>query len=244
MRDPRDVVQGRIEAEVKGRAGSAQINAQNKARQAVNKAVSNTAQKAKGGGAPKPEKKKGWWPFGRKEAAAEAPACGSCGKEVDASWEVCPYCGTGLGAPKAPAGRPTMMPPGGAPVPAAPPPSGGPMIAGNKTVAIDIEQLKGPKRELVGWLVVMSGNQKGLDFRIFAGKNSLGAAADNDIVITDDYLSSRHAVIRYEDGKYELVDNESTNGTYVNEKKVTREELIDNDTLRLGRTELRFKALY
>jgi hypothetical protein len=243
MRDPRDVVQGRIEAEVKGRVGSAEYKAKAKARQAVSSAVSKSAQKPKA--APKAEKK-GWWPFGKKDAAAEAPACGSCGKEVDASWEVCPYCGTNLGAAKAapPVSRQTMMPPGGAPVPAAPPPSGGPMIAGNKTVAIDIEQLKGPKRELVGWLVVMSGNQKGLDFRIFAGKNSLGAAADNDIVITDDYLSSRHAVIRYEDGKYEVVDNESTNGTYVNEKKVTREELIDNDTLRLGRTELRFKALY
>ncbi len=241
MRDPRDVVQGRIESEVKGRVGNAEYKAKAKARQAVNNAVSKSGQKSKP--AAKPKEKKGWWPFGKKEAAEAAPACGSCGREVDASWEVCPYCGTALGAGAAPPSRPTALPAGGPPVPAAPP-SGGPMIQGNKTVAIDIEQLKGPKRELVGWVVVMSGNQKGLDFRIFAGKNSLGAAADNDVVITDEYLSSRHAVVRFEDGKYEVVDSESTNGTFVNGKKVTREELVDNDTLRLGRTDLRFKALY
>jgi hypothetical protein len=234
MRDPRDVVRGQIEASVKGKVGNVEYKAKNKARQAANNAVSNTGKKVKGAA---PKKKKGWWPFGGKEEQTDAPACGACGREVDASWEVCPYCGSSLAAPKAAAAP-------AAPVPNAPPAPGGPIIAGNKTVAIDIESLKGPKRELVGWLVVMSGNQKGLDFRIFAGKNSLGAAADNDIVITDDYLSSRHAVIRFEDGKYDVIDNESTNGTFVNDKKVSKEELIDNDTLRLGRTELRFKALY
>lgn len=233
MRDPRDVVRGRVEGAIQGRINSVEVDAKMKARQVGNSAMNKATGKVQAA-APK---KKGWWPFGKKDAAPAAAGCPSCQKPIlDASWDLCPYCGTSLAAPAPP-------PPGMAPVPQAPAP-GGPMIAGNKTVAIDLEQLKGPKRELVGWLVVMSGNQKGLDFRIFAGKNALGAAADNEVVITDDYLSSRHAVIRYEDGKYEVLDNESTNGTYVNEKRVTREELIDNDTLRLGRTELRFKALY
>ena len=78
----------------------------------------------------------------------------------------------------------------------------------------------------------------------FEGVNHIGAGADNDIVITDEYLSSRHAAIRYEDGRYEFKDNDSTNGSFLNEKRVTKDELIDNDTIRLGRTELRFKALY
>ena len=119
-----------------------------------------------------------------------------------------------------------------------------PVIQGDKTMAIDISQLGGPKRTVVGWLVCMNGNQKGIDFRIFDGINTIGAGADCDIVVTDEYLSSKHATIRYEEGKYEFKDNESTNGSYLNEKRTTKDELIDNDTIRLGRTELRFKALY
>ena len=114
----------------------------------------------------------------------------------------------------------------------------------NRTVAIDIAALKAPSRGVVGWIVALNGPQKGMDFRIMEGKNTMGAAADNDIVITDEYLSSRHSTIRYEDGRYEFIDADSTNGSYINEKRVTKEELIDNDTIRLGRTEFRFKALY
>jgi len=181
------------------------------------------------------KKKKGIWPFGGKKVAEEASTCPSCGKETDPSWEACPYCRAPLGAEDAPAAAGPAVPGGGPKVP---------MVQGDKTMAIDIASLTKPKRGVVGWIVVMSGNQKGQDFRLLEGKNAIGAGADNDIVITDDYLSSKHATIRFEDGRYELIDADSTNGSFVNEKRATKEELIDNDTVRLGRTELRFKALY
>ncbi len=116
---------------------------------------------------------------------------------------------------------------------------------GDKTVAISIDGLvEQQSQECVGWIVCMTGDQKGRDFRLVAGKNRIGTAADNDVVLTDQYLSSKHCTINYENGRYTVVDLDSTNGTYVNQKRVTKEEIIDNDTIRLGRTELRFKALY
>ncbi len=113
---------------------------------------------------------------------------------------------------------------------------------GDKTQFIQVVVDK-PK-ECVGWVVVLSGPQKGQDFRIVPGKNVLGTAADCDIVLTDQYLSARHAVIRYEEGTFMLVDLDSTNGTFVNDSRCAKEELIDNDRVRLGRTELKFKSLY
>jgi hypothetical protein len=114
-----------------------------------------------------------------------------------------------------------------------------------KTVAINIEGFADQKgQECVGWIVVMSGTMKGKDFRLVNGKNVIGSAADCDIVITDSYLSSHHATIRFDDGIYIFKDLDSTNGTYVNGKKINSEQIVDNDTLRVGRTELRFKALY
>jgi hypothetical protein len=90
----------------------------------------------------------------------------------------------------------------------------------------------------------VNGALKGHDFRLRDGKNMIGTAADADVVLTDQYMSARHAVIRHEDGVFMIVDLDSTNGTYVNDSRISKEEIIDNDRVRLGRTELRFKALY
>jgi hypothetical protein len=112
------------------------------------------------------------------------------------------------------------------------------------TVAIDINQINaGTFQPCVGWVVVLNGELRGRDFRLVDGKNTMGTAADCDVVLTDPYLSSHHSVIRHENGEYILVDLDSTNGSYVNGKAVSRMDLIDNDTIRLGRTELRFKSI-
>ncbi|MCB9728355.1 MAG: FHA domain-containing protein [Deltaproteobacteria bacterium] len=113
---------------------------------------------------------------------------------------------------------------------------------GDKTQFIQVVQEK-PK-ECVGWVVALNGPLKGQDFRLVTGKNVMGTAADCDIVLTDQYMSARHAVLRHEEGVFVLVDLDSTNGSFVNGDRTSKEELIDNDRLRLGRTELKFKSLY
>ena len=118
-------------------------------------------------------------------------------------------------------------------------------IAADKTVAIRIDDIEEPL-DVVGWVVALNGNHRGQDFRLHSGKNFIGTAADCDIVLTDPYLSSRHATIRHDttDGSFTIIDIDSTNGTFLNDKRINKDELIDNDTLRLGRTELKFKALF
>jgi hypothetical protein len=241
MRDPRDVLKGRVEGRINDKVFGAQAKVDAAGQGLLNratKAVDGAMDKAEGAGGKKKKKKKArmsWWPFGGGDEDESVPACPQCGQEVDPSWQACPYCGFGMSA--APAPLPNQGGPGG-PVPNLP------QMTGNRTQAIDIEQLKKPSRRLVGWIVIMNGPQQYTDYKIYEGSNSIGAAADNDIVVTDDYLSSKHAAIRFEDNEYFFIDNDSTNGSYVNEKKVSKEELIDNDTIRLGRTEFRFKALY
>lgn len=250
MRDPLDYLRGRVEgrinrkvnrhkAKVAGAVDGASRSVADKGEKAFDSRYGNKQQDAGPAKAEKKKKKMSWWPFGGDDDEGEVPRCGGCGNEVDASWRACPHCGNALGAepPMVPVGQPPV--PGGVPV--APTPVAG---GSQRTVAIDLSEAVPQKREVVGWLVVMNGTQKGVDFRIYTGMNNIGAAADNDIVVTDEYLSSRHSMIRYEEGRYELIDNGSTNGSFVNEKRINREELIDNDTVRLGRTELRFKALY
>ena len=112
------------------------------------------------------------------------------------------------------------------------------------TVAIDLASIAAQTfQPCVGWVVVLNGELRGRDFRLVDGKNTIGTAADAEVVLTDPYLSSHHAVIRHENGEFTMVDLDSTNGTYVNDRKVSREDLIDNDKIRFGRTELKFKSL-
>ena len=72
---------------------------------------------------------------------------------------------------------------------------------------------------------------------------TVGRGASNDVALTvDEYASGRHA--RFEprrDGIF-VEDIGSTNGTFVNGIRVTRERrLVPGDVVRIGETDLRFE---
>jgi hypothetical protein len=70
---------------------------------------------------------------------------------------------------------------------------------------------------------------------------AVGRARANDVVLDDVAVSSQHCRIRHEEGDFVLHDLQSTNGTYVNEQKVSRHRLAAGDVIRLGETQLLFK---
>ena len=157
------------------------------------------------------------------------------GHQMEDSWEICPFCQKTGYAGAAPAVAKTRVETGST-APGAPPPA-----PARKTVLIS-EQHKAP---VVGWLVAMNGAQKGQDFRVRDGQNILGSAPDSDIQLGDPAVSGKHASLRYKDGKFYLIDLDSSNGTYLNDgaAPVAREELKDNDTIRIGEMVLKFKCL-
>ena len=62
----------------------------------------------------------------------------------------------------------------------------------------------------------------------------IGREPDNDIVVSDLSVSSHHAELRKVAGAYRIVDLGSTNGTFVNEQRVTAALLSDGDMVGLG----------
>jgi len=117
--------------------------------------------------------------------------------------------------------------------------------ANMKTQAIDVSSMVDDRaQDVVGWIVCLNGALRGRDFRLVTGRNVIGTAADCDIVLTDPYLSSKHVVVRHENGVFMLIDLDSTNGCFVNDRRVNKQELIDNDKIRIGRTEMKFKSLF
>lgn len=48
----------------------------------------------------------------------------------------------------------------------------------------------------------------------------IGRKSDNDIVIANKFVGNNHAILQFADGKWILNDNSSTNGVYVNRKRI------------------------
>src|SRR5438874_5972742 len=64
---------------------------------------------------------------------------------------------------------------------------------------------------------------------------SIGRTPENDLVIEDTSLSRRHALIENFEGRFNLSDCGSSNGTFINGKSVTvLTELSDWDVLTFG----------
>lgn len=68
----------------------------------------------------------------------------------------------------------------------------------------------------------------------------LGRQSDCDIIVHDTSVSRRHCVIVPEEGGFAVVDLGSANGTLVNDVRVTRRRLADNDVIRCGIYAVRF----
>jgi hypothetical protein len=135
-----------------------------------------------------------------------------------------------------PAPAPMPMP---MPMEAAPPPKpAGPM----KTVMIGAggDQDGFP---IVGWLVALNGANAYQTYRLKAGMTKIGTAPPADMVVNDGFMSTEHCQIACAPGGFTLIDNTSTNGSYVNDRKVTKHELVDNDTVTLGKTNFKFKSI-
>jgi len=69
---------------------------------------------------------------------------------------------------------------------------------------------------------------------------SIGRADTCTICVNTDQVSRKHCTVQGVLGKYYVVDNRSTNGTFVNEQKVERAKLLDGDQIRVGKTVLKY----
>jgi pSer/pThr/pTyr-binding forkhead associated (FHA) protein len=67
---------------------------------------------------------------------------------------------------------------------------------------------------------------------------SIGRTSENDIVLENRGVSRRHAQIEFNDNAAVIIDNESLNGTFVNNRKISEEILRDNDIVTIGKYNL------
>ena len=184
--------------------------------------------------------------------------CPNCGQPQEKNWDKCPFCANmggvamGGGAPMGGMAMGGPPPPmqggfggfGGPPPPApggyggAPSMMGGAPMGGGRTVAL-VAGAAGVQQ--LGWVVPLKGPHRG-ELITLKAVSVVGKDPTCDVVFNDPFMSGRHATIRANNGVFVLEDH-STNGTWVNDKKIKKHELVDSDFVKLGQTILKFKAL-
>lgn len=87
-------------------------------------------------------------------------------------------------------------------------------------------------------LTVIKGPDRGRRFELTGSTVSIGRDAKNDIRLHDGEISRHHAEIRESPDGMILCDNNSSNGTYLNNERVDTAPLRMGDRIRVGQTEL------
>ena len=92
------------------------------------------------------------------------------------------------------------------------------------------------------WLLQALGSDEPVTFRVTSGATkTVGRAPRADFVLDAPLVSRLHCRLEASDDKLEVTDLSSTNGLYVNDRRVKRAQLTSGDKLRIGRVELEIK---
>jgi two-component system cell cycle response regulator len=106
------------------------------------------------------------------------------------------------------------------------------------TTQVDLKTLEGGARPA---LVVMTGKQLGKKYDLVKDEAIIGRSSDCEIPVKEEDISRNHARLEVEKGgKVKVIDLGSTNGTFVNKKKVKESYLDNGDQLRCGNTIFKF----
>ncbi|MFT4082847.1 MAG: FHA domain-containing protein [Nocardioides sp.] len=101
---------------------------------------------------------------------------------------------------------------------------------------------RAPRRGVPTQLVVVSGSNAGTGVPLSAAPILIGRGGDAQIVLDDDYVSTRHARVAVSGDQWFVEDLGSTNGTYIGSVRITQPTAISLGTqVRIGKTILELR---
>ncbi|MBI3354171.1 MAG: FHA domain-containing protein [Nitrospirae bacterium] len=101
--------------------------------------------------------------------------------------------------------------------------------------------IKTGQKEKKVYLTVVEGENFGEEYECKDKETAIGRSSGNDIVIKDEGISRRHCVIEPATSAYVLKDLNSTNGTFLNNKKILLSVVLKHgDKIKVGKTTLQF----
>jgi pSer/pThr/pTyr-binding forkhead associated (FHA) protein len=141
------------------------------------------------------------------------------------------------GAPAPPVAANRVAPVAAAPV--APPPP----IEVIKPAPKPAPEPASARKPLATLEVINEGPMKGTKFEIHTPLTNVGRGPHNDIALQDESVSDSHAKFLKRDGSWWLVDQGSTNGSYIGGRRVQGEQqIIGAPDIRFGSIKLMFRS--
>jgi hypothetical protein len=114
---------------------------------------------------------------------------------------------------------------------------------------LDVEAVRGPSlkpasSKVRGYLYVLKGAEVAQEYFPILDKNmEIGRDEQCDISLDDTSVSRLHAMIFVRAEAVEIVDQASTNGTYINGKKITGIALLnENDQIQIGNSTFQYRT--
>jgi pSer/pThr/pTyr-binding forkhead associated (FHA) protein len=91
-------------------------------------------------------------------------------------------------------------------------------------------------------LVILNQGMTSRVHELNVDRTTIGRVEDNTFQIPDPSVSSHHCEVQFRGSDVVVKDLNSTNGSYINEEKITESVLKPGQTLRLGQIELKLEA--
>lgn len=95
----------------------------------------------------------------------------------------------------------------------------------------------------VGSLFFTHGQRAGQEIPLARDTFFIGRGENNNLVLMDQSVSRKHAVINMLDGEYVISDLNSLKGTYVNGKKIGEVTLRPGDVINIGENRMQFRMV-
>ncbi len=163
--------------------------------------------------------------------------CPACGTVLDGYLAQCPVCRPPQ--PGAPEGAFQEVPPSEdaeepAPLPSSDYPDRKPVSDALDSTVVMLE---------TPVLIVKKGKNLGAVYPVpWRGTINIGRSRSNNIVLEDRTASGKHCRLKHDGEKFLLYDLRSTNGTFLNDHKISQSYVKDGDTMQVGETHLLFKV--
>jgi pSer/pThr/pTyr-binding forkhead associated (FHA) protein len=92
------------------------------------------------------------------------------------------------------------------------------------------------------YLAIEAGGERRMVF-LAPGATHIGRSWAADIVLEDQAVSRRHAIVFADDDAVRILDDRSANGTRVNGREITDAALADGDVVQVGRAVLIYREI-
>ena len=91
-------------------------------------------------------------------------------------------------------------------------------------------------------LKILSSEDRGTVLEMKTKEHTCGRSEDNSFVLNDSSVSSHHCSFKRNELGYTIIDNDSTNGTLVNNMTITSRSLKNEDIVSVGNVELLYDS--